>query len=157
MPRKKLIRTDQFPYHVTTRTNNKNWFSLPLEETWNICLRSLHKANKLNKVNLHAFVLMKNHYHLLLETPEANLVTGMKWLQGTYYYSDILASSRWANLSAFFLWDLYAMSLRFIWYLTISMALSTVRILNCKVAATNRCACGAVKIVVFFKVESDMQ
>jgi hypothetical protein len=27
---------------------------------------------------------MANHYHLLLETPEANLVAGMKWLQGTY-------------------------------------------------------------------------
>ncbi len=27
---------------------------------------------------------MSNHYHLLLETPEGNLVTGMKWLQGTY-------------------------------------------------------------------------
>ena len=33
---------------------------------------------------VHAFVLMGNHYHLLLETPEANLVAGMKWLQGTY-------------------------------------------------------------------------
>ena|SRR5205823_12972219 len=27
---------------------------------------------------------MSNHYHLLLETPEANLVAGMKWLQGAY-------------------------------------------------------------------------
>jgi len=27
---------------------------------------------------------MGNHYHLLLETPEANLVSGMKWLQSTY-------------------------------------------------------------------------
>ena len=27
---------------------------------------------------------MSNHYHLLLETPEANLVAGMKWFQGTY-------------------------------------------------------------------------
>ncbi len=27
---------------------------------------------------------MGNHYHLLLETPEGNLVAGMKWLQGTY-------------------------------------------------------------------------
>ena len=33
---------------------------------------------------IHAFVLMDNHYHLLLETPKANLVTGMKWFQGTY-------------------------------------------------------------------------
>jgi len=33
---------------------------------------------------VHAYVLMRNHYHLLLETPEANLVAGMKWLQGAY-------------------------------------------------------------------------
>jgi len=33
---------------------------------------------------VHAYVLMTNHYHILLETPEANLVAGMKWLQGTY-------------------------------------------------------------------------
>lgn len=33
---------------------------------------------------VHAYVLMENHYHLLLETPEANLVAGMQWLQGTY-------------------------------------------------------------------------
>lgn len=29
---------------------------------------------------IYAFVLMTNHYHLLLETPEPNLVAGMKWL-----------------------------------------------------------------------------
>jgi hypothetical protein len=28
--------------------------------------------------------MMNNHYHLLLETPEANLVAWMKWLQGSY-------------------------------------------------------------------------
>jgi REP element-mobilizing transposase RayT len=33
---------------------------------------------------IHAYALMNNHYHLLLETPEANLVSGMKWFQGTY-------------------------------------------------------------------------
>ena len=33
---------------------------------------------------MHAYVLMSNHYDLLLETPEANLVAGMKWFQGTY-------------------------------------------------------------------------
>lgn len=33
---------------------------------------------------VHAYVLMDNHYHLFIETPEANLVKGMGWLQGTY-------------------------------------------------------------------------
>ena len=33
---------------------------------------------------IHAYVLMGNHFHLLLETPEANLVAGMKWFLGTY-------------------------------------------------------------------------
>jgi hypothetical protein len=27
---------------------------------------------------------MRNHYHLVVETPNANLVCGMAWLQGTY-------------------------------------------------------------------------
>ena len=34
--------------------------------------------------SIHAYVLMSNHYHLLLETPEANLVAGMKLFQGAY-------------------------------------------------------------------------
>ena len=33
---------------------------------------------------IHAYVLMTNHYHLLVETPEGNLVAGMKWVQGAY-------------------------------------------------------------------------
>ncbi len=33
---------------------------------------------------LHAYVLMRNHYHLALETPEGNLVAGMQWLQSTF-------------------------------------------------------------------------
>ena len=33
---------------------------------------------------IHAYVLMPNHYHVLAETPEPNLVAGMKWLQSTY-------------------------------------------------------------------------
>lgn len=33
---------------------------------------------------VHAFVLMSNHYHLLVETPQANLISGMRWFQTTY-------------------------------------------------------------------------
>jgi len=33
---------------------------------------------------VHAFVLMSNHYHLLVETPQGNLVAGMRWFQTTW-------------------------------------------------------------------------
>jgi REP element-mobilizing transposase RayT len=33
---------------------------------------------------VHAWVLLGNHFHLLLETPEANLVSGMRMLPGTF-------------------------------------------------------------------------
>ncbi|MGZ8868415.1 MAG: transposase, partial [Thermoanaerobaculia bacterium] len=33
---------------------------------------------------LHAWVLMQNHYHLLIETPEGGLSKGVKWLNQTY-------------------------------------------------------------------------
>jgi len=33
---------------------------------------------------VHAYCLMGNHFHLVVETPQANLVAGMKWLLGTY-------------------------------------------------------------------------
>jgi len=41
---------------------------------------------------------MGNHYHLLLETPEANLVTGMKWLQGTYTQRFNSRHKQWGHL-----------------------------------------------------------
>jgi hypothetical protein len=31
-----------------------------------------------------AYVLMKNHFHLVVQTPEPNLSRGMQWLNGTY-------------------------------------------------------------------------
>jgi REP element-mobilizing transposase RayT len=33
---------------------------------------------------LHAYVVMRNHYHLALETPQGNLVAGLQWLQATF-------------------------------------------------------------------------
>lgn len=33
---------------------------------------------------VHAYCLMENHFHLVIETPESNLVAGMRWFLGTY-------------------------------------------------------------------------
>lgn len=32
------------------------------------------------RLRIHAFTLMTNHYHAIVETPEANLSQGMQWL-----------------------------------------------------------------------------
>ena len=47
-------------------------------------LSTLEEACGQTGWQIHAYVLMPNHYHLLLETPEPNLAAGMKWFQGTY-------------------------------------------------------------------------
>ena len=73
MPRKPLIRTADYPYHVTIRSNNKEWFEISMGEMWKLCMDSLSKALFKFPVEVEAFVLMSNHYHLLLTTPDANL------------------------------------------------------------------------------------
>lgn len=47
-------------------------------------LKTLSDACGMMGWRVHAWVLMGSHYHLLIETPEANLVEGMKWLQNAY-------------------------------------------------------------------------
>ncbi|MBF0206849.1 MAG: transposase [Oligoflexia bacterium] len=73
MPRKNLIKTNEFHYHITSRSNNKEWFHLPIYQVWDYSLQSMELAYNKHKVEICAFVLMKNHYHLLLKTPELNI------------------------------------------------------------------------------------
>ena len=47
-------------------------------------VRTLAEASERSGFRVHAFVLMSNHYHLLLETPQANLSQGMGWLQNAF-------------------------------------------------------------------------
>ena len=73
MGRKHLIRSDILPYHVTARSNNKEWFSLPLPEMWYLTQECLKEAMAIHPVEVISFVLMNNHYHMLLITPQGNL------------------------------------------------------------------------------------
>jgi REP element-mobilizing transposase RayT len=47
-------------------------------------LKTLGQACEKTDWQVHAWCLMRNHFHLVVETPRANLVAGMKWLLGTY-------------------------------------------------------------------------
>lgn len=44
-----------------------------MDEVWQICLDCMKEAHQKHKVEVISFVLMSNHYHLLLRTPDANL------------------------------------------------------------------------------------
>lgn len=46
-------------------------------------LETLGEACAQTAWQVHAYCLMANHFHLVLETPHANLVAGMKWFLGT--------------------------------------------------------------------------
>jgi len=70
-------------YHVMCRGNRGEPIFLD-EYDYETFLNTLAEACDRTGWRIHAFVLMGNHYHLLLETPRANLVNGMRWLQGTY-------------------------------------------------------------------------
>lgn len=80
MPRKKLILTSKAPYHVVNRSNNKELFYLPLQKLWPIFIENLKKIETHFNCEIHAFVLMNNHYHLIISTPDNNLGEAMKYL-----------------------------------------------------------------------------
>jgi putative transposase len=70
-------------YHVMARGNRRERiFCDDIDRCF--FLKALEEACSRTGWRVHAWVLMKNHYHLMLQTPEPNLVEGMKWLQNAY-------------------------------------------------------------------------
>jgi len=80
MPRIPLIRTAEHPYHVTARTNNKEAFPIPLVGCWKIFEKLLAEVSGEKNLVIHAFVLMPNHFHMLVSTPRKNLDEGLHYL-----------------------------------------------------------------------------
>jgi REP element-mobilizing transposase RayT len=83
MARKIRIEYAGAAYHVMARGNQGQDIYAD-DRDRKLWLETLGQACEKTGWRIHAWVMMNNHYHLLLETPEANLVAGMKWLQGTY-------------------------------------------------------------------------
>ena len=70
-------------YHLMARGNRREDIFLD-DNDRGFFLQAVSEACAQTGWLAHAWVLMSNHYHLCIETPEANLVEGMKWLQNTY-------------------------------------------------------------------------
>ena len=76
----------EFPgavYHITSRGNARAAIFLD-DEDRNLFLRVLAACTQRFRWLCHAYCLMDNHYHLLIETPEGNLSVGMRQLNGIY-------------------------------------------------------------------------
>ena len=83
MARKIRIEYAGATYHVLARGNQGRDIYAD-EHDRKLWLETLAEACAKTGWRIHAWVMMGNHFHLLLDTPEPNLVAGMKWLQGTY-------------------------------------------------------------------------
>ena len=70
-------------YHVMCRGDRREDVFLDDVDRQDF-LKTLAEACQKTEWQVHAYCLMRNHYHLVLETPNGNLVAGMAWLQSTY-------------------------------------------------------------------------
>lgn len=83
MPRQLRIEFAGAMYHVMARGDRREAIVLD-DEDRRTFVRTLGEASERAGFRVHAYVLMSNHYHLLIETPEPNLSRGMGWLQNAY-------------------------------------------------------------------------
>ncbi|GDX10108.1 hypothetical protein LBMAG57_18800 [Verrucomicrobiota bacterium] len=84
-------------YHVMARGNRREKIYAD-DDDRRFFLQTLSEACGMTGWRVHAWVLMGNHYHLLIETPEPNLVEGMKWLQNTVTRRFNVRHGKWGRL-----------------------------------------------------------
>jgi REP element-mobilizing transposase RayT len=83
MPRPLRIEYAGAFYHVMSRGDRRE--AIYRDEQDRECfLHTLGEACAKTGWQIHAWCLMGNHFHVVMETPQPNLVVGMKWLLGTY-------------------------------------------------------------------------
>lgn len=83
MARPLRIQFDGALYHVMNRGLNRG-LVFHGRKDYEAFLHTLGQACSSYHVNLHAFCLMPNHYHLLVHTPDANLSRFMRHVNGVY-------------------------------------------------------------------------
>ncbi|MGD0815237.1 MAG: transposase [Verrucomicrobiota bacterium] len=83
MPRQLRLQYPGAIYHVMNRGDRREAIFKD-DRDHRLYLETLGQACEKTGWEVHAWCLMGNHFHLVIETPQANLVAGMKWLLGTY-------------------------------------------------------------------------
>lgn len=83
MARKLRIQYAGALYHVINRGNYREDV-FESDGAKSAFLKCLGEACEKTGWRVHGYAVMRNHYHLALETSRPNLVEGMQWLQSTY-------------------------------------------------------------------------
>lgn len=73
MPRKPIVRSNEHFYHLTARSNNKENFYVSKDRIWHLFTLYLRCLQVEYELKIAAFVLMDNHFHLLLRSPEEDI------------------------------------------------------------------------------------
>jgi len=79
MGRTPRILDPNFPLHLVARCNNKESFPVPLPEAWEIMSDYLHLISKVFGIEVIAFVMMSNHFHLICQDPSLRLSEAMEF------------------------------------------------------------------------------
>ena len=83
MARKLRVEYPGAIYHVMNRGDHRE--AIFREDADRLLfLETLEQACQKTDWQLHAWCLMNNHFHLVVETPKGNLVAGMKWFLANY-------------------------------------------------------------------------
>jgi REP element-mobilizing transposase RayT len=83
VPRKLRVEYEGAIYHVMNRGDRREPIFVDDEDREKF-IETLGQACGKTGWQVHAYCLMGNHFHLVVETPRANLVAGMRWFLGTY-------------------------------------------------------------------------
>jgi putative transposase len=97
MPRPLRIQYAGARYHVMSRGDRREAIFHDDADRAEF-LRTLGQACQKTGWQVHAYCLMNNHFHLVLETPQPNLAAGMKWLLGTYTQRFNRRHRHWGHL-----------------------------------------------------------
>ena len=97
MPRPLRVEYEGARYHVMNRGDRREAIYAD-DEDRELFLQTLGEACMKTGWQVHAYCLMGNHFHLVMETPQANLVAGMKWLMGTYTQRFNRRHKHWGHL-----------------------------------------------------------
>lgn len=97
MPRSPRIEYPHAIYHVMARGNRRGPIVLDDDDRW-MLIRTLGEMAGRTGILVHAYALMDNHYHFVIETPKGNLVAGMQWFQTTFTQRFNAKNKLWGHL-----------------------------------------------------------